>query len=151
MLQSITRESFHIEESRLTLFGSHSFFGASSDGIITDGEVKGVLEIKCQYSIKGTAINRMEVMDIVALNHQEFCLECVEGSVRLNRNHKFYAQVQGEMAIMYMPWCDFVVWTGAQKNNIFVERVHFDAEFVSMMMPKLVEFYLKHIFPVFYQ
>lgn len=93
----------------------------------------------------------MEVLDIVAMNNPDFCLDCVATDVRLNKKHKYYAQVQGEMAVMSLPWCDFVVWTAAQTNNIFVERIHFDPEFVSTMMPRLVEFYMKHIFPVYYE
>jgi hypothetical protein len=142
---------FKVEGTGLTLCAFHSFLGASSDGKIMEGDMSGLLEVKCPYSIKGNKVNKMEVLDIVALNYPEFCLECVDEGVRLNKKHKYYAQIQGEMAVMSLPWCDFIVWIGAQKNNIFVERINFDAEFVSTMMPKLVEFYMKHIFPVFYQ
>ena len=44
----------------------------------------------------------------------------------LEKTHKYYAQVQGEMAIKGLPWVDFVVWTAAASNIIFVERVFFD-------------------------
>ena len=61
---------------------------------------------------------------------------------------KYYAQVQGEMAVMCLPWCDFVNWTAAPQNNMFIDRVYFDTDFVNYMLPKLVEFYAKHVFPV---
>lgn len=143
--------TFEVENTGLTLCETHSFLGASSDGRVIEGDRSGVLEVKCPYSVKGIKVNQMEVQDIVALNSNDFCLECVEEEVQLRRKHKYYSQVQGEMAIMSLPFCDFVVWTGAQKNNIFVERINFDIDYVNAMMPKLVEFYIKHISPVFYQ
>lgn len=142
----------NIEDTGLTLLSSHSFIGASSDGRVTIDGSTGVLEIKCPFSLRGQQVNHMEVMDIVRLNYPEFCLGRCEatGDIKLRKKHKFYAQVQGEMAVMSLPWCDFVVWTNAKKNNVHVERIHFDESFVTNMMPKLVDFYMRHIFPIFY-
>lgn len=62
---------------------------------------------------------------------------------RLKKKH-FYPQVQGEMTIKALPWCDFVVWTSAAQNSICIDRVYFDLELVSSMMPTLVAFYMHH-------
>ena len=70
-----------------------------------------------------------------------------DGLPCLNRNHKHYAQVQGDMAIFGLPWCDFFVWTSAEENNFIIERVYFDQDFVTAMIKKVVSFYFKHIFP----
>lgn len=139
-----------VEETGLTLYASHSFLGASSDGRVREGDSMGIMEIKCPFSLDGTNITKMEVPDILALNSKSFCLIQNENGPALKRNHKYYVQVQGEMAIMGMPWCDFVLWTAAERNNIFIERIYFDAEFVTNMMPKLVAFYIEHIYPVYY-
>lgn len=86
-----------------------------------------------------------EVGEIMAMGYSNFCLEeSMEGQC-LKKSHKFYAQVQGEMTIKALPWCDFVVWTNATQNNICIDRVYFDSEFVSSMMPKLIAFYMHHI------
>ena len=79
---------FKVEGTGLTLCAFHSFLGASSDGKIMEGDMSGLLEVKCPYSIKGNKVNKMEVLDIVALNYPEFCLECVDEGVRLNKKHK---------------------------------------------------------------
>ena len=76
----------------------------------------------------------MDVFQIVELGHIEFCLEMSDQGPRLRRDHKYYAQVQGEMALMRCSWCDFVVWTAANR------RIYFDEVFVSNMLHKLVEF-----------
>ena len=51
---------------------------------------------------------------------------------------------------MGRPWVNFVVWTAAAFNNIFVERVLFDVQYVSSMMQKLVNFYMEKIYPLLY-
>lgn len=110
----------------------------------------GLLEIKCPFSLNGINVSKMEVDDIMNMNNKNFCLINTDAGPTLNHNHKYYAQVQGEMAIMGLPWCDFVVWTGASQNNICIDRIYFDADFVANMMPKLVEFYMNFIYPLLY-
>lgn len=106
---------------------------------------KGVLEVKCPYSLHGNIINNMQIHEIVEMRLKDFCLEMTENGTKLRRNHKYYAQVQGEMALMGCTWCDFVVWTAADISNCFIERIFFDCEYVTSMLPKLVEFFAKHI------
>ncbi|ESO95360.1 hypothetical protein LOTGIDRAFT_160492 [Lottia gigantea] len=142
---------FEIQPTGLTLCGSHAFLGASSDGKVTEGDNVGVLEIKCPYSLKGTLINKKEIPEIMTMGDKAFCLENTNTGQRLRHSHKYYAQVQGEMAIMGLPWCDFVVWTEAEKNNICIERINFDASYVTKMMPKLLAFYMEHIYPFYYK
>ncbi|XP_048772103.2 uncharacterized protein LOC125678037 [Ostrea edulis] len=144
-LKTATNNNFKVEDTGLTLCTDNSFLGASSDGRVFDGDSIGVLEIKCPYSIKGTQVTTMEVSEIVAMGCPNFCLEYSMEGPRLKKSHKFYAQVQGEMAIMRLPWCDFVVWTDTAQNNICIDRIYFDSEFVSSMMPRLIEFYMHHI------
>ena len=85
----------------LTLFPSHPFLVVSGDGKIEDmsegpENKHGVLEIKCPHSINGQVIHNMEVYDIVEkLPGKQFCLEMPEEGLRLKRDHKYYAQVQG--------------------------------------------------------
>jgi hypothetical protein len=85
------------------------------------------------------------------MRESSFCHENTSEGPKLNSTQKDYAYVQGEMAVMSAPWCDFVVWTAAEFNNIFVDRVLFDPEFVSTMMPNLVNFYMKVRFPMYYE
>ena len=89
--------------------------------------------------------NLLHVFQIVELGHREFCLEMSDQGPRLRRDHKYYAQVQGEMALMSCSWCDFVEWIAANSSNCFIERIYFDEVFVSNMLPKLVEFFILHI------
>nr|XP_022300882.1 uncharacterized protein LOC111109087 [Crassostrea virginica] len=145
-------ETTQVFETGLTLYPTHSFLGATSDGRVVEneGSSEGLLEIKCPYSIKGQNISHYEIPDIISMNDKNFCLEMLTTEPTLKKTHKYYAQVQGEMAIKGLPWVDFVVWTAAASNNIFVERVLFDVQYVSSMMPKLVNFYMEKIYPLLY-
>ena len=89
----------------------------------------------------------MEIDTILQLNDSSFCLRQTSDGPTLRTDHSYYAQCQGEMAIMGLPWCDFVLWTAAERNNIFIERVLFNCDFVKDMMPALVEFYVNKVLP----
>lgn len=149
-IKSFVNKKFSVEHTGLTLYSTHSFLGASSDGKVTEEDSVGLLEIKCPFSLNGINVSKMEVDDIMNMNNKNFCLFNTDAGPTLNRYHKYYAQVQGEMAIMGLPWCDFVVWTGASQNNICIDRIYFDANFVAHIIPKLVEFYMDFIYPLLY-
>ena len=139
-----------LEDTGLTLCSTHSFLGASSDGRVKENEEEGIIEIKCPFSLKNRLINSMEIESIIELNDSSFCLENGPSGPQLKKEHAYYTQVQGEMAILGVPWCDFVVWTSAKTNNIFIERVKFDSDFVMIMLQKLVQFYVENVVPKLY-
>jgi len=69
----------------------------------------------------------------------------VEGKVTLKRNHAYFFQVQGQLAISGRKWCDFVVWTC---KGISVERIFADETFFQeCMLPNLRRFYVEAIVP----
>ena len=100
----------------------HSFLGASSDGLVTGELTLGCLEIKCPFSLDGPEVHE-KLPSAIALSYPRFFLQYArDGALHLKREHKYFAQVQGEMAVMGVQWCDFVVFTAAKKDNLFVER-----------------------------
>ena len=49
------------------------------------------------------------------------------------------------MAILKVPWCDFVVWTVV---DIHIERIYFDHHFwEDQLLPKLDHFYVTAMVP----
>ena len=66
------------------------------------------------------------------------------GEVTLKHSHKHFYQVQGQMALAKVQWCDFMIYTF--KNHI-VERIQFDYEFWDTAQTKLTEFYFSYILP----
>ena len=91
------------------------FLAASPDGIVCsrDGTPVGVLEIKCPYTQKNSTVSK------ACLKSSFFCEKSSE--IHLIEWHDYYYQVQGQMAILNLPWCDFVVWTLCDMHT---ERIH---------------------------
>ena len=103
-----------VKDCGLSLLANRAYLEASSDGRVYDPAStlqSGVLEIQCPYSIDGKVIKKEQVADIVKIHVSKFFLEQSGDQLALKRNSRYYCQVQGEMAILKIPWCDFVVWT----------------------------------------
>ena len=131
----------------LTLMPSHSYLGASSDGLIVHNgrpNSPGVLEVKCPYSIQGNSVCNMPPLDIAA-NYSAFH---IADDNHLRKEHNYYYQVQGEMAVKGCKWAHFVTWTEASKNNLHVEEIQFDEElWKAYIFPKLQQFYIDVLVP----
>ncbi len=116
----------------------HEWLGASPDNWVIDPDNEsgntGLAEYKCPY-----AAREMTPQEAVEKKLGPFCLEKSDGSFRLKMKHKYFHQVQGQMAVTGMPWCDFVVWT---PHGLHVERIFFDkAVWDQRMFPKLQKFF----------
>ena len=127
-----------VYHSGLVVNPAFPYFGASPDGKVVDknaSDMFGLLEIKCPFKYRN-------VLPSEAVGNADFCLELIAGRPRLKRNHEYHYQIQGQMAIAGISWCDFVAFTN---KGIFVERVPFSKDFwVREMFPKLTEFYFNH-------
>lgn len=62
----------------------------------------GLVEIKCPYKYKQS--HPHNVVD------SKFCLEHVNGQIHLKKTHQYYLQIQEQLAICEMEYCDFVCW-----------------------------------------
>ncbi|KAH6946654.1 hypothetical protein HPB50_014405 [Hyalomma asiaticum] len=93
---------------------------ASPDRLIYDPEEAsyGVLEVKCPYSLKDST-PEVAKAQCASLRFSE------NNSPSLKKDHEYYAQVMGQMAITKCNWADFVVYSA---NWIAIERIHFDEE-----------------------
>lgn len=49
-------------------------------------------------------------------------------------NHQYYYQVQGDMGIVGVEWCDFIIWT---TKDMTIERTYFDKTFRRKCLEKL--------------
>jgi len=132
-----------IRECGLFVRTNTPFLGASPDVIIeyTDEKMKGVLEIKCLASDKWRSLSPDE-----CCQDSDFYAEpnSTTGHLKLKHNHKYYHQVQGQLALTGLEWCDFVIWT---LGGISVERIYFDADHWENLKSKLVYYYTKFMLP----
>ncbi|KAB0795633.1 hypothetical protein PPYR_12472 [Photinus pyralis] len=108
------------------------FLAASPDGLIGD---RGLLEIKCPWSARNMTPEE-------AIRNNKILFWSKE---EINRKHKWYYQVQGQLHIADRQYCVFAVWTplGVKIETIFKN----DEFWTSEMEGKLCSFYMDCLLP----
>ena len=94
-------QSFEFQMAGLYINPLSPHLGASPDGLVSCSccSGSGVLEIKCPFSVKDSAPT------------SALYVELKEGATLLSRKHKYYYQIQGQLAVLERDYCDFVCWT----------------------------------------
>ena len=135
----LQHKSHQVVHSGLWIDTERGWLASSPDGLIyNQNELVGILEIKCPYSARDmTPVQAAEKLPLF------FC-KVVNGNLSLKRNHNYYFQVQGQLAITHAKWCDFCVYT---PHGFSVERITFDESFWKSVVHKLDDFYFKYIIP----
>ena len=138
----------HHQDVNVSLAGlvvdpSYPYLGASPDGFVSCSccEDTGLLKIKCSYKYR----NELPIAD-VALADKNYFLEIDPDTdaVQLRKSHKYYYQVQGQIAICKRRFCDFVCWT---PMGLFVQRIEKDESFARVIFPDLTNFFCKYLLP----
>ncbi|CAM4650737.1 unnamed protein product [Leuciscus chuanchicus] len=96
--------------------------GASPDARVYDPSAIpcfGLAEVKCP-----------DISSISEAGH----VKMVNGQAKLKQNHKYHWQVQGQLAITGLSWCDFITDT---EGDFTVERVWRDDEMIKEMKKKV--------------
>ncbi|KAJ4926853.1 hypothetical protein JOQ06_014598 [Pogonophryne albipinna] len=109
----------------LVIHPSTPWLGASPDGVAfdpTEYPQFGLVEFKCP-----------NVPNYVDCKYVQ--MEC--GSPKLKKSHAYYWQVQGQLLVSGMQWCDFVVWA---QEDYLVQRIYTDPE-VQRAIREKVDFF----------
>ncbi|SMN02463.1 phage-related exonuclease [uncultured Candidatus Thioglobus sp.] len=125
-----------VRECGIFIHSTSGYLAASPDGLVfRDGE-KGILEIKCPFSFR----SKSSILEAIDNNKCLFChIDEETKSVMLKRNHDYFYQVQGQMAVVGAQWCDFVIWAPA---FFHIERISYDDTFwKNKCLPQLSSFY----------
>ena len=120
----------------------YPFFGASPDGILscTCCSDTVLLEVKCPYKYRNEVPT-----STIPLSDREYCLKrSPTGDIHLSGTHRYFYQVQGQLALCNVNYCDFVCWTS---KGIFVERIEKDISFTSTLLSHLQLFLTKYLLP----
>ena len=111
------------------------FIGASADGyVMCDCHGKGVVEIKCPYTDRNTPMSEL-------VQQSDFF---ILPTYAVRSNHRYYTQIQMQMYVCNVPYCDLVVW---QPDNILIVRVDRDDCYIGEITPKLYAAYERHVLP----
>ena len=111
------------------------------DGLVTDvtsPDPNGILEIKCPFKYRN-------LDPVEAARNKDFCCELKDGIPTLKKQHSYYYQFQGQMAITSRKWCDFVIYSN---DKVSVERIPFDETQWMNMLPTLKNCYIKGPVPI---
>jgi hypothetical protein len=118
-----------VNETGFIISRSHPFLGATPNGDV-DG---GLIEIKRIFS------NGLTLCDAVC--KRNICKQSSHGLV-VNKNHKFYYQIQLQMFCAECNWTDLVL---SDLNDLIILHIKKCNRFLSSIIPKLELFYDKNI------
>lgn len=99
----------------------------------------GCLEIKCPYLAQDKTLLELS-------KQRGFCLVASSPSdltLKLNRQHNYYFQVQCQLHVTQTSYCDFCVWT---PSELHIERIMPDSSFESCVM-KATRFFKYAVLP----
>ena len=142
-------EDMVVESTGLRLLPEKPYLGASSDGKVIYTNIDtcciGCLEVKCPYSIEGNVTVELTPDKIEQKYGKKFFMHRGDDKMHhLAETHPYYAQVQGEMAILNVEWCDFVVFSN---GSVIVDCILADHDHWIKMCDVLDEFYVQHVVP----
>ena len=140
------QSAMKVVESGFWVNPEYPGFGASPDGLVYDGEkFVGVVEIKCPITVQDIHPgDAMEHLTKKQLN--TFCCKEKDGVLKLKPTHQYYYQVQMQMAICDVNWCDFILWS---RSGLYIDRVEFDPDFWASTADRLRKAYDNVIVPEF--
>ena len=132
-------KDFEISKPGFFIDVTRPYVGTTPDRIISCFRYgKGVLEIKCPYCYKES----LPSDDDEAISN--YCMMNENGHWKLKRDHAYYYQVQMQMAVCQLKFCDFVVWS---EKDYIIERITFDVDFYASKMDKVQNFFVYGMLP----
>lgn len=121
MARSLYEKTTGFEVEEVGFVQCNNFYGDSSDGLCKkDGEVVGVLEIKCPEPSTHKLYRQME-----------------SGSDLKAINLGYYCQCQMHMVAHGVEWCDFASYDPMCMNPIHIVRVNRDEAFISELTSRI--------------
>ncbi len=128
-----------LTQSGLVIDSEKGWLVCSPDDLAKDPstEVENQDGLVCPYSARDTTVQQ-------ACGKKDFMSNIINGEITLKRTHKYYYQVQGQMAICKRKWCDFVIWT---LSSLSTEKITFDPDFWKTILQKPENFYDRAILP----
>ena len=117
---------------------THPFLGASPDGIVSDSESSGLLEVKYIQMEESETLEE-------ALIRKRICVK-ISGILEIHKKHQYYFQLQQQMFVANKVWNDFVV-KGSGGTSVFIQRVFFDSSFWNTVLHKLEFFFQTYMLP----
>lgn len=135
MLQQSRHSNLKVTKCGLFIDKATVYLCASPDRLLNcDCCGEGLLEVKCPISCMSEDPKHSRLPYLKNTNDV----------VSLKSNHKYYAQVQMQMAVVGRHWCDFFVYTHA---GFHLERIAFNSEYWDSLKVNCSKFFCSSIAP----
>ena len=136
----ISHDEPAVSSTGLNLNPRYPHLGASPDGTVSCGCCEnGLVEVKCPHCTRDKSLEE-------AVDHPRFCLEKTDaGNLQLKKTHAYFYQVQAQLHIAEVAFCDFVVFQ--EEGELFVRRIYPDAAFWEVAVRRVDEFYVCGVLP----
>lgn len=108
------------------------WLAAIPDGVVYDPKEK------CKYGLLHTKCS-----DNQSILECHF-LVCRHGNVELRRENQNFWQIQGQLMVTGMSWCDLLLYS---KNDMLVQRIYRDSSLIEDMQRKLEDFFFYFYLP----
>ncbi|XP_065649892.1 uncharacterized protein LOC136078307 [Hydra vulgaris] len=95
------------------------------------------IEVKCPYSLKEKGLSG-------AINSNRFYIKTQNSKYYLDSSHYYYAQIQCEIFILEVNYCDLIVWT---PTEFVVCRIEKNLDFIENIIVKSHSFWREVILP----
>ena len=136
-MQSNGHPGLHTEKDGFVVHPEKCWLGASPDAWVIDPSVScsfGIAEFKCPFSMAKNTV----------CNEESFYCSFINGRPRLERNHQYFHQVQLQLYVTGVKWCDFCEYT---LKAVFVERIDPDHQWQVDCVSKLDNFFFDCMLP----
>lgn len=129
-------KKFVYSECGLFISKDAPYIAASPDGKIQcDCCGTGLVEVKCSFTHQNKT--PLEVS-----NESNYFLYNDNGTVRLKKDKSWYIQIQTQLGVSNLQFCDFVFYT---QKGLCIERILFDEDMYRNITSKCYEFFIKFI------
>lgn len=121
-----------VMEKGLYISSTCGYLGASPDGLVKNGDEFYLIEVKCPYKY------RFQTVDDACKDKSFCCFLDENNNVQLKQSHKYFTQIQGQMAICQVQKCELVIYTNKDMKII---EISYDSSFWEDLFKKLKGFY----------
>ena len=123
--EKVSHENLEVLSIGLCVDPDRPWYGASPDASVNCSCCGyGVIEVKCPYTLRDCSLKEK-------ISSGTFYIELTtEGTYKLRTDHQYYYQVQLEIHVTRVRYCDFMVWT---PSEYIVLRIEADESFVDVL------------------
>lgn len=101
--------TFGLNSVGLCLNPTYGYFGATPDGLVECSCCEmGCVEVKCPFCARDIGLEDINILKKVGLGGDD---------KELSENHPYYYQIQMQLALTGLGYCDFVVWSFFQEGD----------------------------------